>query len=89
MEWKLQLYPKGINQENKDSISVFLKLQNPQPNVKLSVNFRLTMLNKNDTVLIIGSAVTKEFGPSTGNIIWGHNKFLEHKGNYLFELFTR
>ena len=76
-EWKLQLYPKGINQENKDSISVFLKLQNPQPNVKLSVNFRLTMLNKNDTVLIIGSAVTKEFGPSTGNIIWGHNKFLE------------
>ena len=69
VEWKLQLYPRGRGDlESKDFVSTFLCLNNPQSNLKLTATFKLTLLNKADTVLALTAYTT--IWPATASIIW-------------------
>lgn len=74
VEWKLELYPKGQNEENKNFISLFLKLHNPQPAFKLSATIKLMLLNNKPTVIAQGRVFTKEFYQAS---CWGHAKLFD------------
>lgn len=53
MEWQLQLYPKGENEESNNSISVFLWLNNPQLGCKFYATHKFMLLNKKRRLLLV------------------------------------
>lgn len=53
MEWQLQLYPKGENEESNNSISVFLWLNNPQLGCEFYATHKFMLLNKKRRLLLV------------------------------------
>ena len=81
VEWKIQLYPKGDHgAENKNFIGVFLYLHNnAQTGSKHSVTFKITLMNKTQTILAKATgnkAVKAEFDQVIKTL--GHPKLLDN-----------
>ena len=78
VEWKLQLYPKGRNEEHKDFITVFLWLHNPQPDFKVTTTYKFSLLNKTNAILVHTADTTMQFNGQSSKG-WGSNIFDQNK----------
>ena len=74
VEWQLELYPKGENEQSKNFISLYLMLLKPQPALKLNATSKCVLINRNQSLLARGAVHTAVFKSGPG---WGYAKLLE------------